>query len=102
MQKVIDNHKAEPAPLLQPGQECWHLPNFGINHSQKPGKIRVVFDYRTSLNYGPNLNNTITGVLLRFRREQIAVTAIVEQMFYGFKVRRDHHHFLRFLWYKDN
>ena len=111
MQKVINNHQAEPAPQLQPGQECWYLPTFGVYHPQKPGKIRVVFDssaeYKgTSLNdallSGPNLNNTLIGVLLRFRREQIAVTADVEQMFYGFKVREDHRHFLRFLWYKDN
>jgi len=111
MEKVIDNHQAEPAPQLQPGQECWYLPTFGVYHPQKPGKIRVVFDSsaeykRTSLNdtllSGPYLNNTLVGVLLRFRREQIAVTADVEQMFYGFKVREDHHNFLRFLWYRDN
>lgn len=111
MQKVIDNHQAEQAPQPQPGQECWYLPTFGVYHPQKPGKIRVVFDssaeYKgTSLNdvllSGPNLNNTLIGVLLRFRRDQIAVTADVEQMFYGFKVREDHRHFLRFLWYKDN
>lgn len=111
MQKVIDNHQAETAPQLQPGQECWYLLTFGVYHPQKPGKIRVVFDFSmeykgTSLNNmllsGPNLNNTLVGVLLRFRREQIAVTADVEQMFYGFKVREDHRHFFRFLWYKDN
>lgn len=49
-----------------------------------------------------DLNNCLVGVLLRFRRQQIAVTADVEQMFYGFKVREDHHHILQFLWYKDN
>lgn len=74
-------------------------------------KIIVFFDlsveYKgTSLNdtllSGPKLNNTLVGVLLRFRTEQIAVTADVEQMFYGFKVREDHHNFLQFLWYKDN
>lgn len=111
MQKVIDNHQAEPAPPLQLGQECWYLPTFGVYHPQKPGKIRVVFDSSAeykgiSLNdvllSGPNLNNTLIGVLLRFRREQIAATADIEQMFYGFKVREDHRHFLRFLWHKDN
>lgn len=87
------------------------MPMFGVYHPQKSGKIRVVFDssaeYKgTSLNdvllSGPNLNNTLIGVLIRFRREQTAVTANVEQMFYGFKVKEDHRHFLRFLWYKDN
>lgn len=99
MQKVLDN------------QECLYLPTFGVYHPQKPGKIRVVFDSNavfkgTSLNdmllSGPNLNNTLVGVLLRFRREQIAITADIEQMFYGFKVREDHCNFLRFLWHRDN
>lgn len=99
MQTVIDNHQAEPAPQLQKGQVCWYLPVFGVYHPQKTGKIRVVLDSSTqyegiSLNdvllSGPNLNNTLVGVLLRFRREQIAITADVEQMFYCFKVREDH------------
>ena len=111
MQKVIDNHQAESAPQLQHGQECWYLLTFGIYHPQKPGKIRVFFysssQYKgVSLNdvllSGPNLNNTLIGVLLRFRREQIAVTADVEQMFYCFKVRQDHRNFLRFVWHRDN
>lgn len=72
MQKVIDNHQAEPAPQLQLGHECWYLPTFGVYHHQKPGKIRVVFDssaeYKgASLNdavlCGPNLNNTLIGLL---------------------------------------
>lgn len=60
----------------------------------------------TSLNdvllSGPNLNNTLVGVIVTFRRERIAITADVEQMFYGFKVREDHRNFLRFLWHCDN
>lgn len=51
---------------------------------------------------GPNLNNALVGVLLRFRKEQTAITANVEQMFYCFKVREDHHNFLQFLWHQDN
>ncbi len=77
----------------------------------KPGKIRVVFDSSAqcegiSLNdtllCGPDLNNRLIGVLVRFRKEQVAVTTDVEQMFYCFKVREDHQNFLRFLWFKDN
>ncbi len=77
----------------------------------KPGKIRVVFDSSAqcegiSLNdtllRGPDLNNRLLGVLMRFRKEQVAVAADVEQMFYCFKVREDHQNFLRFLWFKDN
>lgn len=51
---------------------------------------------------GPNLKNTLVGVLLMFRWEQIAITADIEQMFFGFKVREDHRNFLRFLWHREN
>lgn len=51
---------------------------------------------------GPDLNNTLLGVLLRFRKDLIAVTADIRQMFYGFLVRHDHRDYLRFLWHKDN
>lgn len=110
MQKIFDNEQAEPAPPLKPGEECWFLPIFGVYHPQKPGKIRVVFDSSAqfegiSLNdtllTGPDLNNTLLGVLLRFQREQVAVTVDVEQMFYCFRVREDHRNYLRFLWFKD-
>lgn len=39
---------------------------------------------------------------MRFRKEQVAVTADIEQMFYSFVVREDHRDFLRFLWYRDD
>ena len=94
MQKVFDNGQAEPAPPLKQGEECWYLPIFGVYHPRKPGKIRVVFDSSAqyegvSLNdvllSGPDLNNKLLGVLLRFRREQVALTVDIEQMFYCFK-----------------
>ena len=50
----------------------------------------------------PDLNNTLLGVLLRFRKDLIAVTADIQQMFYGFLVKLEHRDYLRFLWYKDN
>lgn len=39
---------------------------------------------------------------MRFRCEQVAITADFEQMFHSFIVREDHRTFLRFLWFKDN
>ncbi|XP_056410980.1 uncharacterized protein LOC130352649 [Hyla sarda] len=111
MQKIFDNDQAERAPPLQENQEHWYLPIFGVYHPQKPGQIRVVFDSSAkhkgiSLNdvllSGPDLNNTLLGVLIRLRKELIAVTADVQQMFYCFLVREDHRDYLRFLWYADN
>jgi len=55
----------------------------------EPGKTRVVFDCAakhkdTSLNdqllTGPDLTNSIVGVLMRFREEQVALSADIECM----------------------
>ncbi|KAK7891906.1 hypothetical protein WMY93_023869 [Mugilogobius chulae] len=51
---------------------------------------------------GPDLNNSLIGVLVRFRKEQVAVLADIQQMFHCFLVRRDHRNYLRFLWHRDN
>ncbi|PWA27943.1 hypothetical protein CCH79_00020810, partial [Gambusia affinis] len=111
IQKMLEKDQAELAPPLEEGKEHWYLPTFGVYHPKKPGQIRVVFDSSAayegvSLNdvllKGPDLNNTLIGVLLRFRRELVAVTADIRQMFYCFLVREDHRDYLRFLWYEDN
>ena len=51
---------------------------------------------------GPDLCNSLLGILLRFRREKIAVTMDVEQMFYSFKVPEDHRLYPQFLWHLNN
>lgn len=51
---------------------------------------------------GPDLNNSLVGVLVRFRGKPYAVMADVEQMFHNFMVREDHHDYLRFLWFRDH
>ena len=98
MQNIFDRDHAQVAPPLQKDQECWYLPIFGVYHPQKPDQIRVVFNSSAqkqsiSLNdvllSGPDLNNSLLGVLLRFRRELVAVTADIEQMFHSFVVRED-------------
>ncbi|XP_064864890.1 uncharacterized protein LOC135564299 [Oncorhynchus nerka] len=111
MQKMLDNDQAEPSPPLEGDKECWYLPIFYVYHPQKPEQIRVVFDSSAkcqgvSLNNvllsGPDLNNTLLGVLMRPRKDCIALRADVQQMFYCFGVREDHRNYLRFLWYEDN
>ncbi|KAK0155063.1 hypothetical protein N1851_002628 [Merluccius polli] len=111
MQKMLDEDQAELAPPLDKGKEHWYLPTFGVYHPKKPDQIRVVFDSSaecdgTSLNdvllSGTDLNNPLLGVLLRFRKEPVTLTADVQQMFYCFVVREDHRDYLRYLWYEDN
>lgn len=111
MQKIFDHHHAELAPPLDEKEERWYLPTFGVYHPHMPDQIRVVFDssarhHGVSLNdvllTGPDLNNSLLGVLLRFRHEPVAITADIEQMFHSFIVREDHRNYLRFFWFRDN
>ncbi|MEW8339513.1 MAG: hypothetical protein AB2708_06655, partial [Candidatus Thiodiazotropha taylori] len=111
MAKIFQKGHAEVAPPLRPGEECWYLPIFGVYHPQKPDQIRGVFDssakyQNISLNSvllrGPDLTNSLLGILIRFRREPVAITADIEQMFYCFLVEERHRNFLRFFWYAHN
>ena len=90
--------------------KTWYLPHHGVYHPNKPSKIRVVFDcscdYKgTSLNeellQGPNLTNSLVGVLTRFRLEPVAVMADIEAMFYQVNVPENQRSFLRFLWWPN-
>ncbi|KAK3710896.1 hypothetical protein QZH41_016322 [Actinostola sp. cb2023] len=90
--------------------EAWYLPHHPVFHPQKPGKVRVVFDcsakYRgSSLNdqllQGPDLTNTLIGVLTRFRQEQVAFMSDIEAMFYQVRVRPSDCKYLLFLWWPD-
>lgn len=111
IQKMLDNDHAELAPPLQDHQERWYLPSFGVYHPRKPGKIRIVFDSSArydgvSLNdvllTGPDLNNSLLGVLMRFRKDLVAVTGDIEHMFHCFVVKEEHRNYLRFLWFRNN
>ena len=71
--------------------------------------MRVVFDCaarfrETSLNVhlleGPDLTNNLTGVLLRFRQEPVALVADVEQMSHQVRVKPEDCDALRFLWWE--
>ena len=92
------------------GKPLWYLPYHPVIHEHKPGKVRVVFDCAarfgdTSLNdqlpQGLDLTNNLTGVLLRFRQEPVALMADVEQMFHQVRVAPDDCRALRFLWWED-
>lgn len=45
MGKVFSNNHSEAAPPLKEGEKCWYLPLCSVYHPQKPGKIRVIFDF---------------------------------------------------------
>ena len=51
---------------------------------------------------GPDLNNSLIDVLLRFRLEEVAVNADIEKMFHSFYVDPNQVDLLRFFWFKNN
>ena len=70
------NKKQEKAPERY--ETLWYIPHHGVYHPKKPDKLRVVFDCSAefqghSLNrhllQGPDLTNSLVGVLCRFREE---------------------------------
>ena len=85
-----------------------YVPHHGIYHPKKLTQIRVVFDcsamYKgTSINKnllsGPDMTNSLTGVLRRFRQEWVAVTCDVKVMFHQFFVNKEHRDLVRFFWW---
>lgn len=85
---------SDPDLQVTGGHE-WYIPHHGVFHPKKPGKLRVVFDCSAvhdgqSLNghllQGPDMTNTLIGVLSRFRLEKIAFVCDIEQMFHQFRV----------------
>ncbi|XP_041427144.1 uncharacterized protein LOC121396364 [Xenopus laevis] len=111
MEGIFQNNHAEMAPALRDLEERWYLPTFGVYHPKKLGQIRVVFDSSArceslSLNdvllSGPDLNNRLLEVLLRFRKDSIAFMADIQQMFHCFLVKEEHRNYLRFFWYRNN
>ena len=87
--KLTEDEAAARSP------KTWYLPHHGVFHPRKPGKIRVVFDaaalhdgvsLNSQLNRGPDLTNSLLGVLLRFRQESIVLAADIQSMFLQVKV----------------
>ena len=88
----------------------WYLPHHPVLNPHKPEKVRVVFDCsakygNTSLNdqllQGPDMTNTLVGVLTRFREERVAMTSDIESMFYQVRVQPSDCSALRFLWWPN-
>ena len=110
LQDMINSGHAELAPENAVDGKEWYIPHFGIYHPKKK-KLRVVFDASAryanqSLNdkllTGPEHINSLVGILLRFRKNPIAISCDVEKMFHNFYVPDKHRDYLRFLWIDQN
>ncbi|KAL7304764.1 hypothetical protein TKK_0002995 [Trichogramma kaykai] len=107
MDRLFEHGFAAPAPERLPDQILWYLPCFGVRNPNKPGKVRLVFDvaakssgvcFNDLLNKGPDLINSLIGVLMRFRRYAIAFKGDMRDMFLKVKVREHDWNAQRFLW----
>lgn len=111
MKMMTDRGYMERVPEDELNLETqWFLTHHGVRHKRK-GKLRIVFD--CSLKFkgiclndrlwkGPDLTNSLVGVLLRFRNNHIAVSGDIEKMFYNVQVPENDRTHLRFLWYENN
>ena len=92
------------------GTPVWYMPIHVVTRPDKPGKFRICQDAAsvtdsTNLNRhlctGPNLLNSLLGVLLRFRRRKIALSADIKGFFHMIHVEEKDIPAFRFLFFED-
>ncbi|XP_043200214.1 uncharacterized protein LOC122369489 [Amphibalanus amphitrite] len=102
---------AEPVPDEERDRDGMvnYVPHHGVYHEKK-GKLRVVFDcsalckddcLNARLLQGPDVNNSLIGILVRFREAPVAFSGDIEGMFNQVRVNPEHRDLLRFLWWSD-
>ena len=111
LEEVISAGYPEKVPqnvLDRSDGKVWFIPHHSVYHNKKPDKICVVFNcsaqfHGTSLNnelfQGPDLTNSLVGVLIRFRQDPVAVVGDVQSMFHQVRVPEEDSDLLQFLWW---
>ncbi len=98
-----------PEELKMPSHLTYYIPHhFVVKESSTTTKLRVVYDASmstssgNSLNdcmmVGPQLQNSLLNIMLRFRTNPIAFTADLEKMYRQILVKPEDAHFQRILW----
>lgn len=109
MSDLLSKGYAVQAPNERTVTEVWYLPHHGVNHPQK-GELRVVFDCVASyqgkslnreLMQGPDLTDSLIGVLIRLRCDHIALMSDIEAMYHQVRVPPEDSNLLQFLWWPD-
>lgn len=112
IQKLLSKGYAElvPSNAGMNLDKVWYLPHQAVITDKKPGKVRIVFDCAAkfqgeSLNdncyQGPDFNNKLLHVLLRFKQYSVAVMSDIEAMYNQVVVPVKDRDSLRFLWYDE-
>ena len=110
IKRIIDEGRAKKVPISEANDpNVWYIPTHAVYHPLKE-KIRVVFNgaatfkgrcLNEELLQGPDLANLSIGVLMRFRKEEIAVQADLTWMFFQVFVPEDQQKFLRFVFWPE-
>ena len=110
MEALISKGYAELAPKQKTPKKTWYLPHFAVVNPMKPEKLRVVHDAAAKtkgvalndmLLKGPDLLQSLPGVVMRFRQHVVGVTADIKEMFMQVKLRTQDRDSLRYLWRGD-
>ena len=91
MELYLKKEHAQKIPLDEANTYAtkWYLPHHPVLNPLKPSKLRVVFDCAAkfkgvSLNdalvKGADLVSSLIDVLIRFRKEQVAITADIHRI----------------------
>ena len=89
----------------------WQLSHHPVTNANKPGKVRRVLNassifkgvsLKSTLLTGPELFTNLTGIVIRFREDQIAILADIKVMFMEFFVKPQDQPYLRILWKDDH
>ena len=95
MNEMITNDFCERVPFYDVNKSSCYILHHGVYHRVKK-KIRVVLDCSAKFNgkclndcllTGPDLINSLLGILLRFRKEQVAFQCDITKLFLQFKVQ---------------
>ncbi|XP_058797666.1 uncharacterized protein LOC131667915 [Phymastichus coffea] len=95
MNRLIENGYATKTKVNAKNPRERYVSHFGVQNVNKPGKVRLVFDtaektdgisMNNLLDTGPDLLESLLGVLLRFRQHPFAVKADIQDMYLRVKV----------------
>ncbi|XP_048485574.1 uncharacterized protein LOC125490430 [Plutella xylostella] len=109
MENMLKSGYAEPATTLPTQDRTWYLTHFAVFNPKKK-KIRLLHDaeaksHGRSLNdmllTGPDLLQSLPGVVMRFRQHPYAISADIKGMFMQIRIKECDRDSLRFPWRGD-
>ena len=113
MRKLVENEYVEEVPSMALDRNdglVWYLPHFPVYHPDKPDKTRPVMDAKCKYNgvslnsnclQGPDLNNKLIDILIRFREYDSALTGDIKAMYHQVLIPEQERDVLRFFWYNS-